>query len=85
MASQHAPAKAAGYCAASGVSFIPGFIAVNSATVLGVIVFSYSMFGLVGGLQRKIIDQNRQKAFEGHQGTGKVWTQRQQRASRNHS
>jgi nitrate/nitrite-specific signal transduction histidine kinase len=39
---------------------VPGFIAVNSAMVVGVVVFSYSMFGLVGKLQRKVMDQNRQ-------------------------
>ncbi len=39
---------------------VPGFIAINSAMVVGVIVFSYSMFGLVGRLQRKVLEQNRQ-------------------------
>ncbi len=39
---------------------VPGFIAVNSAMVVGVIIFSYAIFGLVGKLQQKVMDQNRQ-------------------------
>ncbi|MBI4298544.1 MAG: GAF domain-containing sensor histidine kinase [Chloroflexi bacterium] len=39
---------------------IPGFVGIHAMIALAIVVFSYSIFGFIGRLQRRIIDQNRQ-------------------------
>jgi signal transduction histidine kinase len=51
---------------------IPGFIGVHTLIAIAVVMFSYTMFGLMGRLQRRIVEQNTE--LRGLLAVGKVVT-----------